>query len=153
MFYLIGLGLFNVEDISLKGLNALKKVDKIYAEFFTSKLIGSNLKDIEKIIGKEIIILNRNQVEEENIFLKEAETLNVALITGGSFNCNNHSDFLVGVHKNTLYYDSWFFNSFKCSQCLQAYKFGKVTTIPFLMKASLNHHKAIEDNLKWISTP
>ena len=60
MFYLIGLGLFNVEDISLKGLNALKKVDKIYAEFFTSKLIGSNLKDIEKIIGKKIIILKRS---------------------------------------------------------------------------------------------
>ena len=75
MFYLIGLGLFDAEDISLKGINALKNMDKVYAEFFTSRLFGSNFKDIEDIIGKEIIILNRNEVEEENIFLKEGSNL------------------------------------------------------------------------------
>ncbi|MDD4594354.1 MAG: diphthine synthase [Methanobacteriaceae archaeon] len=155
MFYLIGLGLFNVEDISLKGLNALKKVDKIYAEFFTSKLIGSNLKDIEKIIGKKIIILNRNQVEEENIFLKEAETLNVALITGGDpLIATTHSDFLVGVHKKkipyTVIHGSSILSSAPGISGLQAYKFGKVTTIPFPDENFFpkSPYKAIEDNLK-----
>ena len=33
MFYLVGLGLFDAGDISLKGLECLKSVDKIYAEF------------------------------------------------------------------------------------------------------------------------
>ena len=33
MFYLVGLGLFDEKDISLKGLECLKNVDKIYAEF------------------------------------------------------------------------------------------------------------------------
>ena len=42
MFYLIGLGLFDEKDISLKGLEALKEVDKVYAEFFTSHLFGSS---------------------------------------------------------------------------------------------------------------
>ena len=42
MFYLVGLGLFDAKDISLKGLECLKSVDKIYAEFFTSRLFGSN---------------------------------------------------------------------------------------------------------------
>ena len=31
MFYLVGLGLFDEKDISLKGLECLKNVDKIYA--------------------------------------------------------------------------------------------------------------------------
>ena len=29
MFYLVGLGLFDEKDISLKGVEALKKVDKV----------------------------------------------------------------------------------------------------------------------------
>ena len=51
MFYLVGLGLFDIEDMSIKALNALKGVDVIYAEFFTSKLVGSTLDAIEEQIG------------------------------------------------------------------------------------------------------
>ena len=54
MFYLVGLGLFDEKDISLKGLECLKNVDKIYAEFFTSRLFGSSFDKIEELIGKEI---------------------------------------------------------------------------------------------------
>ena len=96
MFYLVGLGLFDEKDISLKGVEALKKVDKVYAEFFTSRLFGSNFEKIEEIIGKEIIVLDRTQVEEESIFLKEAKEMEVALITGGDpLIATTHSDFLV----------------------------------------------------------
>ena len=96
MFYLVGLGLFDEKDISLKGVEALEKVDKVYAEFFTSRLFGSNFEKIESIIGKEIIVLDRTQVEEESIFLKEAKDMDVALITGGDpLIATTHSDFLV----------------------------------------------------------
>ena len=47
MFYLIGLGLFDEKDISLKGLETLKDADKVYAEFFTSRLFGSSFDKIE----------------------------------------------------------------------------------------------------------
>lgn len=53
MFYLVGLGLFDEKDISLKGLETLKNVDKIYAEFFTSRLFGSSFEAIEQLIGKK----------------------------------------------------------------------------------------------------
>ena len=56
MFYLVGLGLFDEKDISLKGLECLKNVDKIYAEFFTSRLFGSSFDKIEELIGKDIEI-------------------------------------------------------------------------------------------------
>ena len=83
MFYLVGLGLFDSKDISLKGLETLKNVDKVYAEFFTSRLFDSSFESIEELIGKEITILDRTQVEEESVFLEEAKDEDVALITGG----------------------------------------------------------------------
>ena len=65
MFYLVGLGLFDEKDISLKGLECLRNVDKIYAEFFTSRLFGSSFDAIEELIGQKIEVLVRGEVEEE----------------------------------------------------------------------------------------
>ena len=106
MFYLVGLGLFDAGDISLKGLECLKSVDKIYAEFFTSRLFGSSFDEIESQIGKKIEVLVRNEVEEESKFLDEAIDLDVALITGGDpLIATTHSDFLVQCSKKGIDYE------------------------------------------------
>lgn len=137
MLYFVGLGLFDEKDISIKGLEALKSVDIVYAEFFTSSLFGSNFKAIEELIGKEIIVLNRQQVEEENIFMKKAiEGKDVALITGGDpLIATTHTDFLVEAKNKGIDYEiihgSSILSSAPGISGLQAYKFGKVTTIPF----------------------
>ncbi len=136
MLYFVGLGLFDEKDISLKGLEILKSVDVVFAEFFTSRLFGSNFKAIEKLIENEIIILNREEVEEENIFLKEAKNKNVALICGGDpLIATTHTDFLVeaknkGIETEVIHGSS-ILSSAPGISGLQAYKFGKVTTIPF----------------------
>ena len=155
MFYLVGLGLFDENDISLKGLECLKSVDKIYAEFFTSKLFGSSFETIEKLIGKPITILVRNEVEEEHIFIEESKTSNVALITGGDpLIATTHSEFLVQCSKKGIDFEvihgSSILSSAPAISGLQGYKFGKVTTIPF---PDYNYYpkspyEAIEDNLK-----
>ena len=104
MFYLIGLGLFDVTDMSLKAINVLKEVDIVYAEFFTSRLMGSNLKAIEDIIGKKINVLVRNEVEEDSPFIEEAKNKKVALITGGDpLIATTHSDFLVQCSKKGIH--------------------------------------------------
>ena len=41
-------------------------IDKIYAEFFTSRLFGSSFDEIEAQIGKKIEVLVRGEVEEES---------------------------------------------------------------------------------------
>ena len=155
MFYLIGLGLFDSEDISLKGINTLKKADKVYAEFFTSKLFGSNINEIEKTINKKITILNRKQVEEDTPFLEEAKTSNIALITGGDpLIATTHSEFLVEAHKKNIPYEvihgSSILSSAPAISGLQAYKFGKVTTIPFPTENYFpkSPYQAIEINMK-----
>ena len=142
-------------DISLKGLECLKSVDKIYAEFFTSKLFGSSFETIEKLIGKPITILVRNEVEEEHIFIEESKTSNVALITGGDpLIATTHSEFLVQCSKKGIDFEvihgSSILSSAPAISGLQGYKFGKVTTIPF---PDYNYYpkspyEAIEDNLK-----
>lgn len=155
MFYLVGLGLFDEKDISLKGLECLKNVDKIYAEFFTSRLFGSSFEAIEQLIGKEIEILVRNEVEEESKFIEEARDSDVALITGGDpLIATTHSDFIVQCSKKGIGYEiihgSSILSSAPAISGLQGYKFGKVTTIPFPDHNFYpkSPYEAIEENLK-----
>ena len=46
MFYLIGLGLCDANDVTLKGLDAIKKCSRVYLEAYTSVLC----------VGKEILV-------------------------------------------------------------------------------------------------
>lgn len=155
MLYFVGLGLFDEKDISLKGLEALKSVDVVYAEFFTSHLFGSSFEAIEKLIGKEIIVLNRQEVEEENVFMKEAANgEDVALICGGDpLIATTHTDFLVEAKKKGIevevIHSSSILSSAPGISGLQAYKFGKVTTIPFPDENFFPHspYMAIANNL------
>ncbi len=55
----IGLGLHDEKDISLKGLEEIKNCSKVYAEFYTAKLIGTNINKLEEKIGKVLDILSR----------------------------------------------------------------------------------------------
>lgn len=155
MFYLVGLGLFDEKDISLKGLECLKNVDKIYAEFFTSRLFGSSFEAIEELIGQKIEVLVRGEVEEEHKFIDEAETRDVALITGGDpLIATTHSDFIVQCSKKGIDYEiihgSSILSSAPAISGLQGYKFGKVTTIPFpdYNFYPKSPYEAIEENLK-----
>lgn len=155
MFYLVGLGLFDIKDISLKGLDCLKNVDVVYSEFFTSRLFGSSLKEIEDLIGKEIIVLSRSEVEEETKFLNEAKDKNVALVTGGDpLIATTHADFIVECSKKGISYEvihgSSILSSAPAISGLQGYKFGKVTTIPFpdYNYKPKSPYIAIEENLK-----
>ena len=53
--YFIGLGLNNEKDITVNGLEAVKKCDLVYLENYTSVLNCSKA-DLEKFYGKKIIL-------------------------------------------------------------------------------------------------
>lgn len=55
MLYLIGLGLGDVTDITVKGLNIVKKCDEVYLEQYTSLLYDLN--DVEKLVSKVQLII------------------------------------------------------------------------------------------------
>ncbi|KAH1243241.1 putative diphthine methyl ester synthase [Glycine max] len=88
MLYIIGLGLGDEKDITLKGLEAVKKCDKVYMEAYTSLLsfgLSTNgISNLEKLYGKPIILADREMVEEKaHEILSEADHGHVAFLVVG----------------------------------------------------------------------
>ena len=46
MLYLVGLGLCDPSDITVKGLNVVKKASRVYLEAYTSILISSSKEEL-----------------------------------------------------------------------------------------------------------
>ena len=76
MLYLIGLGL-SWKDLSMKALEALSICEEIYMESYTSVSDFTPLQ-LQRLIGKPIHALDRKQVEEDMLFLGDAEVKKVA---------------------------------------------------------------------------
>jgi len=155
MLYLIGLGLYDEQDVSLKGVEALKKADVIYAEFYTSRLFQGNIKSLEYKLGVQINVLKREEVEEENIPLKEAQDKDVAFVCAGDpLIATTHTDLMIQARKRdietTVIHSSSILTAAPGLAGLQAYKFGKVTTIPFTEENYFPHspYLAIRKNLE-----
>jgi len=133
----VGLGLSGTDGMTVKGLNALKECDKIYAEFYTSSLIGAGIGDIESVIGKKITLVHRSQVEEDDIIIKDAKTMVVGFVTAGdTMLATTHVDLRIqaaeeGIPVKVVHGVS-IFGACPSSLGLQPYKFGRTVTLPFL---------------------
>tara|TARA_Y100000034_G_scaffold54575_1_gene66866 strand:- start:2208 stop:2942 length:735 start_codon:yes stop_codon:yes gene_type:complete len=133
--HMIGLGMHDEKDITLKGLESVQKCDYVYLEIYTS-LLDSSLEKLEKLYGKKIIIADRSMVEsEDNEILEKAKDHDVAfLVKGDIFGATTHMDLVLRSQKMgiKLYY---IFNASVLTVVgaigLELYKFGKTTSIPF----------------------
>ena len=85
MLIFIGLGLYDEKDITLRGLEELKRCDMAFAELYTSYMPGLSLERLERLAGKRIELLSRREVEEgaEEVILKPAMHKTVALLVAG----------------------------------------------------------------------
>ena len=153
MLYFIGLGLYDENDISLKGMKALNEVDVVYAEFYTARLFGTNLKSLEDVTGIQIKVLSREQVEEDNIPLIEAQSRKVALLTAGDpLVATTHTEMMIEAKKGSIetriVHSSSIISAAPGLAGLQAYKFGKTTTIPLPEEDYFPHspYMAIREN-------
>jgi diphthine synthase len=59
VFYIVGLGLGSPEDITIRGLNAIKASQEIYLEHYTS-IMGVNTQELGKFLGRELIEADRD---------------------------------------------------------------------------------------------
>jgi len=59
VFYIIGLGLGDETDVTIKGFNAIKKSHKIYLEAYTS-ILGVNKASLEKFYEKVLILFRKS---------------------------------------------------------------------------------------------
>jgi len=132
----IGLGLYDEKDISLKGIDEIKNYDKVYAEFYTATLTGTDIKKIEKTIGKSVEVLSRDETEKGDKILKSAKDKNVAFLTcGDPMTATTHVDLRLraikmGI-KTKVVHGSSIVTAVPGLLGLQSYKFGRTTTLAF----------------------
>src|SRR6266550_425032 len=88
MFYLIGLGLCDESDITLRGLNAIRGASRVYLEAYTSILMVPKER-LENFYQKTLILADRETVESNaDEILRGADKEDVALlVVGDPFGC------------------------------------------------------------------
>ncbi|MBI1978642.1 MAG: diphthine synthase [Candidatus Aenigmarchaeota archaeon] len=132
---LIGLGLFDEKDLSFRAVEEAKRSDKVFIELYTSKWYG-NLKDLEKLIGKEIIELKRKDLEENasKIFAEAKTKKIVVFVQGDPLVQTTHSSLLLEAKKlkvETKVIHNASILSAIGESGLHVQKFGPYVTMPF----------------------
>lgn len=152
MLALIGLGLYDEKDLTLRGLEEAKKADKVYIESYTSKWHG-NLKNLEKFIGKKIEILSRKDLEENSTkILEEAKKQKIVIfVQGDPFVQTTHSSLVqearkFGIKTSIIHNASIISAIGEIGLHLQ--KFGPYVTIPFPEKTKGKLPESIYEVIK-----
>lgn len=136
MLYLIGLGLSYESDITVRGLETVKKCKRVYLEAYTSILMAANQESLEKFYGREIILADRELVETgSDDILKDADKEDVAfLVVGDPFGATTHTDLVIrarelGIKVETIHNASVMNAVGACG--LQLYQFGQTVSLVF----------------------
>lgn len=137
VLYIIGLGLGDEKDITVRGLEAIKSSSLVYLECYTS-ILSINKEDLESYYEKEIIIADRDFVEcraEEIYEPAKGEGNNVSLLIVGDPVCaTTHTDIMIralelGIEVELIHNASVMGAAGSCG--LQLYNFGATISIPF----------------------
>ncbi len=150
--YIVGLGLSTEKDISVKGLETIRRCDLVYLEDYTS-LLQCSKEDLEELYGKKIILANRENSElgAEKI-VKEAKEKNVAfLVIGDPFSATTHIE-LFRLAKEKEVKVQIINNASILTAVgivgLELYKYGKTTSIPFDFPNLETPYNVIKTNQK-----
>ena len=133
--HIIGIGLNNEKDITVKGLELVQKADVVYLENYTATL-NCNTLDLAKFYNKQIILAHREMVEgDDNEILQNALNEEVAfLVVGDPFSATTHLDLMMRAKqqgiKVTITNNASVLTAIGITG-LQLYKFGKTTSLPY----------------------
>lgn len=136
MLNIIGIGLGDKKDISLKGLEAVKESDNVFLDGYTSMLIKEDIKALEELYQKRIKVLFREEVEgNDNKILKAAKKGNTSfLVIGDGLSATTHIDLILRAEKagikTRVIHNASVLNAVGITG-LSLYKFGQVCSIVF----------------------
>ena len=136
MLTFVGLGLYDVGDLTLRGKKAIDEADIVFAEFYTSRLVGMNPDELENALGKEIKILSREEVEDGKMIIENASNKNVVLLVAGDpMIATTHVSLRIiaeerGI-KTKIVHNASIISAAPGLLGLQNYKFGRTVSIPF----------------------
>lgn len=140
VLYIIGLGLGDERDITIRGLEAIKASSYVFLEHYTA-ILGVEKEKLEAFYGKTIQYADRECVEQhahEAILqhaLENEKKTNVAfLVVGDALAATTHSDFFLRAQQYgievKIIYNASIMNAVGVTG-LQLYTFGQTISIPF----------------------
>lgn len=156
VLYLIGLGLGDETDITVRGLECVRKCARVYLEYYTS-ILGVDKSTLEAYYGVPIVAADRYMVESEaEQMYQDAVTQDIAfLVVGDPLCATTHTDLIlrarkIGAKVETIHNSSvmaavagcglqvssdYFLNSndlsvYNCLLHMQLYQYGYTVSIP-----------------------
>ena len=137
MLTFIGLGLYDEDSITVEGQEALQAADRVFAECYTSRLVGASIGDLETAHGVDIEVRDREGVERDpEPMLAAAEDGDVAFCTAGdTMISTTHADLRLRAESRGI--DTRVIHGVTAQSAassltgLQNYRFGKAVTLPF----------------------
>jgi diphthine methyl ester synthase len=156
VLYVVGLGLCDERDVTLRGLAAVRRCKRIYLEAYTSVLPGVDKSRLERLYGKEVVIADREMVES-----RSDEILGGAggegqgagndgkgggggdddvafLVVGDPFGATTHTDLVTrarerGIPVRVVHNASVMNAVGACG--LQLYRYGEAVSVPFFTES------------------
>ncbi len=137
MLTFVGLGLYDERSITVEGRDAIADADRVFAEFYTSKLAGATVEELSASHGVGIETRDRRGVEEEpEPILEAAERGDAVFLTAGdTMISTTHVDLRLRADEQGI--DTHVVHGTTAGSAaasltgLQNYRFGKATTLPF----------------------
>lgn len=134
MLYIVGFGLHSYKDITLRGLDAVRRSTHVYLEHYTS-VHGEPLQEFERLIGRSVEIADREMVEQACRMVDEAAETDVALLVVGSpMFATTHTDIVIRAREKSvpveIIHNASIANIMGCCG-LYSYAFGRTVSIPY----------------------
>jgi len=133
MLYLVGLGLGDARDITVKGLEVVRNAAHVFLEAYTS-ILTVGKEELEAFYGREVQLADRTVVEQESdVILEHALEQDVAfLVVGDPFGATTHTDLVIRAKERGIAYkvihNASIMNAVGCCG-LQLYNFGETVSI------------------------
>ncbi|MDD1728543.1 MAG: diphthine synthase [Methanospirillum sp.] len=140
MLTFVGLGLYDLDDISVKGVQAIAAADTVYLESYTSRLMGTTPAAMEERYGKPVQILKREDVEQHpEPILAQAVNGDVVFLTGGDpMVSTTHADIRIRAAEQSIptriIHGASIASAVSGLSGLQNYRFGKSCSVPYPAK-------------------
>jgi diphthine synthase len=137
MLTFVGLGLWDERSVTVAGREAVRDADRVFAEFYTSRLGDASVGELEAYHDTEIEVRDREGVERDpEPILGAAERGDAAFLTAGdTMVSTTHVDLRLRAHRRGT--DTRVVHAPTAESAaagltgLQNYRFGKATTLPF----------------------
>jgi diphthine synthase len=151
----VGLGLNDECGVTVKGLDETRSADSVFMETYTSRMPDFSMQHFEAMCGKEVQMLERQDLEENNgkrILQAAKEGKVVFLVPGDPFIATTHVTLRIDAEKQGIktrvIHGISIMSAIVSLSGLHNYKFGKTVTVPFADNFSETPYNVIEQNKK-----